>query len=769
MSIRRRIRGIGRVLRFAFLAFFLFFLLFDHFSPIHAERPYSPIVLSAEGTPMMAYLSSDDKWRLCIEEEEMTENLRKAFLLKEDRYFYYHPGFNPVSLVRAGIQNMTGGQRVSGASTITMQLVRLLEPRERTYLSKLVEIIRAMQLEWHYSKDEILRHYLNMVPYGGNTEGVKSASFLYFQCLPAQLSPAQIATLSVVPNRPSSWKLRPNNGALLQARNRWLHYYASRNWINEETLLLALQEPLAIERKEWQVCAPHLCRRLVNTHGEPVIRTHIRYTVQQKSEALVRQHIERLKSLRITNAAVVIIDNRTGKVISYIGSADFNDKGSQGEVDGVKALRSPGSALKPFVYAMAIEKGLLTPELTLYDVPVNIGGYTPENYDLKYSGAVSARNALARSLNIPAVKLLQEVGKGDFFQKMGQAGMAQLKKDGPHLGLSAILGGCGVRLEELTQAYYCLANYGHYSSLRYVATDSGLLGFQWIKPEAAYLVNNILTGLSRPDFPQDWQLGKSVPRIAWKTGTSYGRRDAWSIGFNDAFTVGVWVGNFNNEGVPALNGADIATPLLFQLFDALEDKGKAHWLIPPKGIFLREVCTETGQIPGEHCLNKRSDYFLPGISRHIPCACRREFAVDEKETMVYCNSCMPSGGFHHKAYRVYTPEHLRYFEEQKIHYEALPPHNPLCTRVFQEEGPRIISPTDKAEYLIEKEEESKLALTAEVEAGVKVVYWYMNDRYLGPAKAGESFFCLVPAGDVKISCTDDKGRTSHVSVKVKKF
>jgi penicillin-binding protein 1C len=241
------------------------------------------------------------------------------------------------------------------------------------------------------------------------------------------------------------------------------------------------------------------------------------------------------------------------------------------------------------------------------------------------------------------------------------------------------------------------------------------------------------------------------------------------VGFNDRYTVGVWVGNFNNEGVPALNGADIATPLLFQLFDAIGEKGKTHWLIPPKGIFLREVCTETGLVPGDLCESRRGDHFLPGISRHITCDCRQQIAVNKEETMVYCQSCLPGQGSHYKVFRIYPPALLRYFEENKLHYEALPPHNPVCTRLFEEEGPRIVSPTDQAEYLIEKEEESKLALSAETEAGVKEIYWYLNDRYLGKARAGETFFCLSPAGDVRISCTDDKGRTSHIRIRVKKF
>ena len=754
--------------RYLFLVLFFAFLVTDSLLPFRPEIPYSTLVLTAEDRPMMAFLSKDDKWRMYLEEEEISEEIRDAFLLKEDRWFYYHPGFNPISILRAGIQNLRDGRRSSGASTLTMQVVRLLEPRPRTYLSKLIELFRAVQLEWHYSKDEILQMYLNLVPYGGNVEGVKAASLLYFQRMPSQLSPARIATLAVVPNRPGSWKLEKGNRELKNARNRWLRNFAEDGWIDGETLESALNEEMDIDRKEQEPVAPHLAYRLFASESGPVIRSHIRYEVQRKCEELTRQYVQSLKYFRITNASVLIIDNESRKVVAYLGSADFNDKSSQGEVDGVRAVRSPGSTLKPFVYGWAIERGIITPKTILYDAPVTFAGYSPENYDLRFHGAVTSADALAHSLNIPAVSLLREFGVEEFIRKSGNAGFGQIHEDRDKLGLSMILGGCGVRLEELCNAYASLADGGEYRPLRYTRQDSGMLHFPLMSEEAAFLISEMLTGLNRPDLPHDWQSGKSVPRIAWKTGTSYGRRDGWSIGFNSRYAIGVWTGNFDNSGSPELNGADIATPLLFRLFMAIDNQSNMHWLNPPEGLSVRAICTETGQVPGEHCMNKGSDYFLPGISRHQYCDCRQELLTNSSGTELYCRSCAPPGAVK-KIFRVYPAAMIRYFTSEQVPYAALPPHNPRCPRIIQEEGPRIIHPRDQASYLIEKGDDTKLALQAQVDAEVKEVYWYLNDRYLGSCAPSEPFLTTMPSGEAKISCTDDRGRTSHVRISVRRF
>ncbi len=748
----------------------LLFLGLNWIFPLQMDIPYSQLILSTEDEVMGAYLSEDDKWRLFLEKEEITPLVEEAFLLKEDRFFYWHPGVNPVSVVRALFRNLQQAKRTSGASTITMQVARMLDPKARSYSNKVIEMFRAFQLELRFSKKEILRLYLNLAPYGGNIEGIKSASFLYLGKLPATLSPSEIAMLTVIPNRPNSIGFKGDRNELFAEKNRWLRYFQERGWIESETLADALKEQIQAKRRSISFTAPHLCRRLHQSHPrQAIVRTHISMNLQQKGERLVHQYIERLKYRAISNAAALIIENESGKVMSYIGSADFNDLASQGKVDGVQAVRSPGSTLKPFLYALAFEQGLATPNSTVNDVPLNLGGYSPENYDLKYNGRVSISYALAQSLNIPAVKTLHQTGVLDFIELLGKGGMESIKADRKDLGLSMILGGCGVRLEEMANLYRTLANQGMCSNLNFTKASESLLRFQLIDPSACFMTSKILQELDRPDFPSDWKYGSGAPEIAWKTGTSYGRRDAWSIGYNSKYTVAVWVGNFDGTGVPDLSGAEVATPLLFELFGTLPGASIENWLKPSQKIDLRKVCSNTGLKPSQYCTDIVFDHFIPGVSPYQTCNCRQLIWLNETEDTSFCNSCRGDRKLHQSALLVLPPDLLRYYENTGMAYEKIPVHQVNCTRIFQDDKPRITNPTNGAEYLLEKGSGQKLSFTADVAADVKKIYWYANDRYLGHTSVGKNFLFEAKPGELKISCADDKGRSSSIKVLVKHY
>jgi penicillin-binding protein 1C len=429
------------------------FLLDKRFPPpLHV--PYSTLVTAADGSTLHAFLSRDDKWRIYATLQEITPRMRQTILQKEDRWFYWHPGLNPVSMLRAAGRNIVRGRRTAGASTITMQVVRLLEPRPRTYLSKLIEAVRAVQLEIHLSKDEILQLYLNLVPYGGNVEGIKSASLLYFGKPPQLLSLAEITALAIIPNRPSSLRLGEQNAAIVQARNVWLRRFGDSGTFDEQAIQDALAEPLNARRRTAPGLAPHLSLRLRAEQPDvPIIVSSIRPAVQAAAERLVRQYVARIKAQNIHNAAVLVLNNQTGAVEGYVGSADFRNAYDGGQVDGVRAVRSPGSALKPLLYALAFDRGLITPKAKLNDVPTNFGGYEPTNYDEHFNGPVTAEFALANSLNIPAVKLLDDITPPVFVAKLREAGFHTVAKQGDELGLSMILGGCGVTLDEITRAY----------------------------------------------------------------------------------------------------------------------------------------------------------------------------------------------------------------------------------------------------------------------------------------------------------------------------
>ena len=704
--------------------------------------------------------------------DEIIPDLRKAILRKEDRYFYYHPGVNPIAVVRALVNNGRQHRTTSGASTITMQVARLLEraragAQSRTYGNKLTETLRALQLEWHYSKDEILQLYLNLVPYGGNVEGVKSAALRYFGRLPDQLSLAQIVTLAIVPNRPTSLYLGRQNGRVAEERNRWLRRFGADGTFAGDAVRDALAEPLEARRHDLPRVAPHLAYRLKKQYRHAAeIPTTIDRTQQDRVQQLATNYGRRLRGLGIHNLSVLVVNNRTHQVEAYLGSPDFADGDHGGQVDGVRAVRSPGSTLKPLVYAMAFDEGKLTPKTILTDVPTDFRGYQPENYDQRFNGRVTAEKALAYSLNIPAVKTLSQVGFSLFIKKLKQAGFRQIDRDENKLGLSVILGGCGVTLEELTGLFSAFANRGQYVPLSYQPHQRTGQAVPVVSPSAAFVVNEMLTQAIRPDLPNNFQSSAHVPKIAWKTGTSYGRRDAWSIGYNATYTVGVWVGNFTGDGVRELSGADIATPLLFRIFNSIDYDSPNRWFGMPDELKFRLVCAETGQVPSHFCDHQLTDYFLPLVSSPQPCNHAQEVAVSPDGSVSYCTTCCPSTGYVKKTFDRWSPELIAWYETEGMRYPKVPEHNPRCTRVFADRGPVIVSPAEGRAYLVDQDAPPQLMLAANVDHGVKQVYWYLNDQFYRAAGATEKVFFTPTIGTVKISCSDDQGRNSDIRIRV---
>jgi penicillin-binding protein 1C len=737
--------------------------------PLPPPPRYSPIVLAADGSVLHAFLNPTQKWRMKTELREITPALRRTIIEKEDRFFYYHCGINPLAILKAAGRNLTGSGRTTGASTITMQVARLLEPKERTVGHKLLEMLRALQLEAHYSKAEILQLYLNLVPYGGNIEGVKSAALLYFQQPPDYLSLAQTVTLAIIPNRPRGLVLGRHNAAIRLERNRWLRRFGQQGLFPPQAIADALLEPLDVRRHAAPALAPHLARRLVRQYPHrAIIASTLRRSQQAKAEDLTRNYVRRLRALGISNAAVLVINNRSRAVEAYVGSADFQDALSKGQNDGVQAVRSPGSTLKPLLYALAIDRGLVTPKLLLADVPTNFAGYQPENFDKRCHGEVPLDRALAYSLNIPAVRVLAELGVPTFTDKLRAAGFRRVAHDAPRLGLSTILGGCGATLEELTNLYVTLARGGQYAPLRWTAAGPPVRTTALVSDASAFLITDILAQLTRPDLPVGYETSLRLPKIAWKTGTSYGRRDAWSIGYNQDYTIGVWVGNFSGQGSPALTGSDVATPLLFDLFNSLAYNSPNRWFQPPASLDFRLVCAESGLPPGENCPHQLIDYFLPGTSTSRRCQHQKEVLLSADGLLAYCRACAPATGYRRELYPNLLPEVLAFKEAQGIPYRRLPPHNPGCqlVRGGPERAPSITSPLARTEYVLNKGEQQQLLLSCTTDNEVRQVYWYVNDRFLKAAPATERVFFRPAPGRLKISCADDHGRNTDVLVTV---
>jgi penicillin-binding protein 1C len=761
-----------KVLRFlkkmgiAIPGLFLLFLLLNLLFPLKDKIQYSAIVTDSKGDIIHAYLTDDDKWRMKTELDEISPLLRKTIITKEDKYFYSHPGINPIAIARAAVKNIFRMKRTSGASTITMQVARALEHRKRNIFSKIIEMFRAFQLEWKYSKDEILQMYLNLVPYGGNIEGVKSASTLYFNKNPDHLSLAEITALSIIPNRPSSLVIGKNNGLIVEERNRWLKKFAADKVFTQKEIEDALAEPLTATRKTVPKYLPHLAYKL-KRRGDDIIKTNIELNTQFKLEKITEDYTRALRLKNIKNAAVVVIDNRTHKVVSYVGSSDFKDTTDGGQVNGAAAVRQPGSTLKPLLYALSIDEGLLTPKMMMTDVAVNYSGFAPENYDKNFNGYVTMEYALEHSLNIPAVKSLKNLGTEKLIQKLSDCNFKQIQKDQNKLGLSMILGGCGTTLEELTGLFSAFANDGLYVSPAYTQADTNGKRVTVISPAANYMINEILSKVNRPDFPLNWSATEKMPKIAWKTGTSYGRRDAWSIGYNKHYTVGVWVGNFSGTGVPELSGANVATPLLFKIFNTIDYDSDEQWFTQPKDCDIRQVCSETGLIPSDHCTNVVTDYYIPLISSAKICSNKQEIMISADEKISYCKNCVPEAGYKKKFFKIIDADMQAYFEEKRIAYDKIPAHNIECETVFKEGSPVIASPSNGTEYLINKKNPEPLQLVSKTGIDVSKVYWYINNKFYKAAGAGEKQFFVPEEGPVKISCTDDKGRNRDIWIKVR--
>jgi penicillin-binding protein 1C len=756
----RSFKWLGIVIATLAILFFIFNWLF----PLPDKIEYSTIITENKGEVINAYLTKDQKWRMKTELNEISPLLRKTIIAKEDKYFYSHPGVNPFAITKALFRNIFRMKTVSGASTITMQVARVLEHRKRNIGSKIIETFRAFQLELKYSKNEILQMYLNLVPYGGNIEGVKSASILYFNKNPDHLSLAEITALSIIPNRPSSLVIGKNNNLIVQERNKWLRKFASEKLFIEKEIEDALAEPLTATRGTVPHYLPHLSYKL-KMQGNDIIRTNIIMNTQMKTEKLVEDYVRTLKLKNIKNAAVIIIDNKTHKVITYVGSSNFHDTTDGGQVNGAAAIREPGSTLKPLLYGLCIDEGLETPKMIITDVGVNYTGYSPENYDKKFNGYVTVEYALEHSLNIPAVKSLKLLGKDKLIQKLANCNFRQIKKDQNKLGLSMILGGCGATLEELTGLFSSFANEGIYIAPSYTKNDTSFTKI--ISPAANYMITDILSRVNRPDFPLNWQATEHMPKIAWKTGTSYGRRDAWSIGYNKNYTIGVWVGNFSGVGVADLSGANVATPLLFKIFNTVDYDSDEEWFSMPEECKLRKVCSETGLLPTDHCSNIAMDYFIPMISTTKQCDNWQEIMISADEKISYCKNCVPETGYKKKWYKIVDADMQAWMEENKMAYEKIPAHNPNCEKIFKEGAPVIVSPNNNTEYLINKKDREPLQLVCKTSNDVTKVYWYINNKFYKAGNTTEKQFFIPDEGSVKISCTDDKGRNKDIWITVK--
>jgi len=736
--------------------------------PPPPPKPYSSVVLDRNGEFLHAFLARDGMWRLRTDPEQIPPRLKSILLQKEDRWFAIHPGVNPFALARALVQNLRSGKVVSGGSTITMQIARMLEPKERTYGNKLREVLRAFQLELKYSKKELLEMYLSMVPLGGNVEGLQSAALLYYNTPLDRLNIAQLIDLTLIPGDPQGLQPDRNAPSLFRERTSLASRWLRAGFLRPSDSAVVWQTPAAVERRAPVRRAPHFALRVRSSAGtQSEIRSSLDLRLQTTVEALLSQHLRGWKPRGIQNGAVLVVENNNRAVRAYAGSENFEDAASSGQVDGVRAIRSPGSTLKPFLYALEMEHGDLTPKSRLLDVPYDAEGFQAENYDGTYSGSVFADEALQRSLNVPMVRVLKKRGLPEFLDFLGHLGMASLVAQRRQLGLSMILGGCGITLEELVRAYAAFPGGGTLQELSFSAVDDEARTPRAVfSPATAYLVTEILTGLQRPDLPSNFASTLYLSTVAFKTGTSYGRRDAWAIGYTGDFTVGVWIGNPDNRGNPEIVGGKVAAPLLIDILNAVASRNRKKILSLPPEVGVRTICAVSGLEPTPRCRHQITDLYAERTTNLRSCDVCKEYLLSPDGKQTYCSSCLGSSKFQRAIYLDVPADLVNFWRATGILHDVPPAHNPACPRVFPGDGPAIVSPSQETTYYLVAPRQ-ELALLAGSAADVRAHAWYLDDRFLGSRPPGDRLFVTVAEGIHAITCVDDHGRSTKIQITVK--
>lgn len=736
--------------------------------PLLAGVSFSQAVYDREGRLLRLTLAQDEQYRLRRSLAELSPQLVEATLLQEDRWFHWHPGVNPVALARAAWTTYVLGARRVGGSTITMQLARIQGGFDtRTINGKLHQILAALVLEARYTKDEILEAYLNRVAYGGNVQGAAAAGLIYFGKNPARLTLNEALTLAVVPQHPA--RRRPEENAtasmqLLDARRRLFQRWVARHPEDAgEVASLAL--PFDARRtSDLPFLAPHFVEAVLSDHprvGELV--TTLDLGLQRLVDRRVRAYAERRRGQGIKNASVMLLDYRDMALRAVVGSANYHDDSIQGQVNGTRARRSPGSTLKPFVYALGIEQGLIHPLTLLKDAPLSFGGFNPENSDREFSGPVRVRDALIRSRNIPAVFVASRLTQPSLHRFLQDAGVRDLR-DESHYGLALALGGGEMTMEELATLYAMLAEGGKLRPLRQVMNQPPVEGRQLLSPEASFLVLDILKDNPRPSqgFRAEWT--RDALPVFWKTGTSYAFRDAWAIGIAGPYVIAVWVGNFDGSSNPAFVGLEAAGPLLFEIIDAVRSHDQAlpgALVLPPATLARVEVCALSGHIPGPHCRHKVHTWFIPGTSPIKTCEVHRAVTVDLRTGQRACAT--GARQTRTEVFEFWPSDLLRLFRQAGVPRRTPPSDNPNCPidlRSARGLAPQITSPQTGLIYSLRAGRIGRetVALQAVTDADARTVYWFLDEKYLGNSMSGQPYFWTAKPGLYVVRAVDDQGR-----------
>ncbi len=739
---------------------------------------YSKAFLSEKGELLRLTLAADDRYRIYQTIDGVSAKAINATILYEDKYFYQNSGVDFSALLRAFWQTYVKRERRIGASTLTMQTARLRWRISSATLSgKFEQIFRAMQLARHYSKKEILEAYFNLAPYGQNIEGIAAASLIYFNKTPDRLTFPEALTLSVIPQNPNKRNPSTDTGYknMVAARDRLFHRWISK-YPEDTSNALFLDLPLtarALNRMPFE--APHFIQfqnAKLSQWQTGAIHTTLNLNLQHILEQQIRDYTDKRKDAGIHNASALLINYQTHEIKAMVGSADFFNKKISGQVNGTLAKRSPGSALKPFVYAMAMDEGVIHPMTMLRDAQKRFGGFTPENYDRKFLGPVFAKNALIQSRNVPAVDLQARLRSRSFHDFLNSAGVKNLKP-AEHYGLALALGGGEVTMLELATIYSALANGGRLHTIKSSSLDKVSQAKQLLSPEASFLTLDILRNNPPPHSEVSHFDSSYKNDIAWKTGTSWAFRDAWAVGVSGPYVLAVWVGNFDGHGNNAFIGRSAAGPLLFSML---------HSIFPDQSWTLEhasntallniekvDVCEKTGDLPGKYCPRTIPSWFIPGVSPIKVSTVHRAIPITNDTGLRGCG--ISTEETHLEVYEFWPSDFLTLFQQAGLSLKTPPPYSPECElndkRIGGQE-PVISSPSPTVEYALQSNNNNSrtIPFTATVDTDVEKVHWFVGQDYAGSSKRGLPFYWKARTGSFLITAVDDLGRADSVNINV---
>lgn len=731
--------------------------------------PYSTVVADRNNELLGARIAPDGQWRF-PPRTTTPAKIQACFIEFEDNHFFHHWGVNPVSIGRAVYQNLKAGRVISGGSTITMQTIRLARNNPRTFSEKFIEIIWATRLEFRYSKEKILSLYVSHAPFGGNVVGLDAAAWRYFGHSADDLSWAEAAMLAVLPNSPAMIHLSKSRQALLDKRNRLLTRLHKKGVLDDSSYELALSEPLPQEPKPLPQIAPHLTDYFYQTRNGNYSVSTIDREIQLQIEELIERWNNEFSRSDIRNIAILVIDVQKNQPIAYCGNVHFNKANSGNQVDIIRSPRSTGSILKPFLYYAMLQEGSILPHTLLPDIPININGFAPQNFSQQFEGAVPASEALARSLNIPTVTMLQRYGVPKFYNFLKQAGISTLTRPASHYGLSLILGGAEGTLWDITCAYTDMARClkgldptdcslllsdSTYNASSVVPTSS-------FSPCAVWQTFDAIKEVNRPE-EIDWRTIPSMQTIAWKTGTSYGFRDAWAVGVTPRYAVGVWVGNATGEGKPGLVGARTAGPVMFDVFNLLPS---SSWFVrPSEGFIDAEVCHLSGHLKGRFCEETDSILILPAGLKTEACPYHHRINLSADGTQRIYESCINTEATIQKNWFTLPPVWEWYYKQRHPEYKPLPPFKPGCGEDILRPM-QFVYPTMNARIFLPKQMDgSKSQLTFELVHSVPkaTVYWHLDNNYLAETQDFHKITLLPSSGKHTMTAVDNEGNTVSVT------